>query len=199
MALLCFGGTFNPIHHGHLICARAVAEIALFDKILLIPTLIPPHKLSVANIAEPQHRLEMCRLAVNGDPLFEVSALELRRSGPSYTFDTVQELARQGHGKVHWLIGADMVPILPQWHRALELIEQLDFVIMTRPGWRFNWQSLPREFQRLQHNVVPTPLIDISSTDIRRRVQQGQSIDYLTPQEVQDYIQAHRLYAAAAT
>jgi nicotinate-nucleotide adenylyltransferase len=141
----------------------------------------------------------MCRLAIEADPLFEVSDIELKRSGPSYTFDTVQELFRQGPSKVHWLIGADMVPILPQWHRALELIEQLDFVIMTRPGWRFDWQSLPREFQRLQHNVVPTPLIDISSTDIRRRVQQGQSIDYLTPQEVQDYIQAHRLYAAAAT
>jgi nicotinate-nucleotide adenylyltransferase len=175
------------------------AEVAQFDKILLIPTLIPPHKLRAADIAEPQHRLEMCRLAINGDPLFEVSELELRRSGPSYTFDTMQELARQGHGKVHWLIGADMVSILPQWHRALELIEQLNFIVMARPGWQFDWDSLPREFQPLQHNVVQTPLVDISSTDIRRRLQQGRSIDYLTPKAVQDYIKAHHLYAATAT
>ena len=195
MAFLCFGGTFNPIHHGHLICARAAAEIAQFDKILLIPTLTPPHKLSAADIAEPHHRLAMCRLAIGSDPLFDVSDIELKRSGPSYTFDTVQELSRQGHGKVHWLIGADMVPILPQWHRALELIEQLDFVVMARPGWQFDWQSLPREFQRLQNNVVQTPLIDISSTDIRRRLQQGRLIDYLTPKSVQDYIHQQNLYS----
>jgi nicotinate-nucleotide adenylyltransferase len=197
MALLCFGGTFNPIHHGHLICARAAAEIAHFNKIVLIPALIPPHKLNSAEIADPHHRLELCKKAVEADPLFEVSDIELLRDGPSYTFDTATELFRQGHQEISWLIGADMVASLPRWHRARELVELIDFVVMARPGWQMEWKTLPQEFRHLEHRVVATPLIAISATEVRERVRQGRSIDYLTPRPVVEYIQANRLYVAA--
>jgi nicotinate-nucleotide adenylyltransferase len=196
MALLCFGGTFNPIHHGHLICARAVAEFARIEKVLLIPTRTPPHK-AAGGIAAPRHRLEMCQLAVASDPLFEISDLELGRQGPSFTFDTVQQLKQQGFKDIHWLIGTDMLAILPQWHRALELIREVRFLIMARPGWEFNWPALPKEFQNLQKQVVTAPLIEISATDIRLRIRDGRLIDYLTPKPVEEYIRSHQLYAAS--
>src|SRR4051812_17449598 len=93
---LCFGGSFNPIHLGHLLCARAVAEKAGFARVVLFPSSLPPHKLGATELAGAEHRLEMCRRAVAGDPLFEVNDLEVRREGPSYTIETARELHRQG-------------------------------------------------------------------------------------------------------
>src|SRR5678815_1912728 len=102
MRKLCFGGSFNPIHHAHLICARAVAEARRFDRVVLVPSALPPHKLRADQLAPPEHRLAMCRLAAEGDRLFEVSDLELTRTGPSYTIDTARELKRQGWDAVAW-------------------------------------------------------------------------------------------------
>src|SRR5215204_3176269 len=96
MRRLCFGGSFNPIHHGHLICARAAAEAAGFERVVLIPSALPPHKLDDTELASSTDRLAMCRLAVEGDPWFEVEDIELIRKGPSYTIDTARELRRRG-------------------------------------------------------------------------------------------------------
>jgi nicotinate-nucleotide adenylyltransferase len=191
---LCFGGSFNPIHHGHLIAARAVAESAGFSKVLLIPSSQPPHKLNNADIADAKHRLAMCRLAVAGDPLFEVSDIELLREGPSYTIDTVRELKRMGWREIHWLIGADMVEILPKWRQPQDLLAEMNFVVLARPGWSLNGDLLPAEYRQLIKNVVDAPLLQISATEIRSRVRVGRSIAYLVPDGVREYIENHSLY-----
>lgn len=198
MRTLYFGGSFNPIHHGHLICSRAIAEAAGYERIVLIPTGQSPHKPSSTDIAPASDRLEMCRLAVAGDPLFDVSDLEVRRSGPSYSIDTAQELARLHKAKPHWLIGADMLLYLPNWRRAEDLLREVTFIVMARPGWAIDWQTLPEPFRLLQTNVIEAPMIDIRSTDLRRRVAAGRSIEYLTPRPVCDYIRQHGLYREPA-
>jgi nicotinate-nucleotide adenylyltransferase len=194
MRKLCFGGSFNPIHHGHLICARAVAEAKGFQQVVLIPSALPPHKLQATQLAAPEHRLQMCRRAVAGNAMFDVSDLELTRQGPSYTIDTARELRRQGWDRVAWLVGADMVPILPSWHKPDDLLREVELIVMARPGWSFDWGALPPPFQRLAAQVVEAPLIDISATMVRRRIQAGRSERYLTPDPVIEYITAHGLY-----
>jgi len=139
-------------------------------------------------------RLAMCHLAIDDDPVFEVNELEITRGGPSYTIDTAQELARAGAGKVSWLIGADMLMYLPHWHRPVEVLAAVNFVVMARPGWKLDWPALPAPFQQLQQNVVEAPLIDISSSQIRQRIAQGKSIAYYTPRPVCTYIEEHQLY-----
>lgn len=192
---LCFGGSFNPIHHGHLITARAVAEAAGFERVLLIPSCQPPHKLQNSDIAEARHRLAMCRLAVEGDPLFEVSEIELLRNGPSYTIDTVRELRGHGWRKIHWLMGMDMLEILPKWREPHALMAEVEFIVMARPGWSLKGDALPEEFRGLiRNNVVEAPLLQISATDIRRRVAAELSISYLVPEAVREYIGQHHLY-----
>ena len=136
----------------------------------------------------------MCELAVTRSGLFEVDGLELDRPGPSYTIETVAELQRRGLQKIHWLIGADMLLYLPNWHRATELVRQIEFVVMARPGWNLDWQTVPQEFRHLQNQVIEAPRIDISGTEIRERVRTGKPIEYLTPQPVCRYIRERGLY-----
>lgn len=197
MRQLWFGGSFNPIHAGHLICARAAAEAGGFDRVVLVPSAQPPHKKGDTNIAEAGHRLTMCRAAVTGDSFFQVDGLELERSGPSYTIETVRQLRTETKGglaEVSWLIGADMAKSLPTWHEPASLLAEVNFVLMARPGWQIDWASLPKDVQKLQSNIVPVPQLDISSTQLRDRLARGLSIRYLTPDAVIDYIQHHRLY-----
>lgn len=194
MPALCFGGSFNPIHHAHLICARAAAEAIGLNRVLLIPSRQPPHKIVGTDLAAPEDRLAMCRLAVAGDPFFEVSDIELKRDGPSYTIDTVRQLKAAGWSEVHWLIGADMVRILPQWHEPLPLLREARLVLMARPGWSFDWDTLPPEYRSLRANVVTTPMLEISATAIRQRVRAGRPIAYLTPEPVVRYIGDRGLY-----
>lgn len=194
MRRLCFGGSFNPIHYGHLIGARAVAEAAGFDRVVLIPSALPPHKLQSGDVAPAEHRVEMCRRAVAGVPLFEVSEVEQARGGPSYTIDTVRSFRQQGWTHIVWLIGADMVASLPDWHQPQDLLREVEWVIMARYGSTMDWQKLPEAYRRLEGNVVEAPLIDISASGIRRRIADGRSARFLTPDAVCDYIAAHRLY-----
>ena len=202
---LYFGGSFNPIHHGHLRCAQAVAKQAGYDRVVLVPNSRPPHKPDKADLASAADRLAMCRLAIAdergqgtlpasaGVPM-EVSDIETRRSGPSYTIDTAQELRDSGVSVVNWLIGADMLLSLPTWHRSHELLRWVHFVIMARPGFELDWNLLPDKFRHLKEQVVIAPLIDISSTDIRRRVRHNLPIDDLVPPSVARYIAEHQLY-----
>jgi nicotinate-nucleotide adenylyltransferase len=137
----------------------------------------------------------MCQAVSRVDPFFETEPLELARTGPSYTIDTVRELAARGWGRVSWLIGADMLQILPKWHLPEDLLREVDFVVARRPGTPIDWTSLPPVFRSLQANVVDAPLIDVSATEIRQRVKDGRSIRYLVPPEVEDYIHHHHLYS----
>jgi nicotinate-nucleotide adenylyltransferase len=200
MKTLCLGGSFNPIHYGHLICARAVAESAGFARVLLIPSGRPPHKPGSLDIADGSDRLHMCRLAIKpsgGEPAgvqFDVSDIELLRQGPSFTIDTVRALKNSGWLAVHWLIGADMLNFLPKWHEPAALLGEAEFIVMARPGVPIDWSNLPSDFSKLKNNLVIAPLIEISSSDIRNRIRAGRSIDYLTPPKVVDYIREKRLY-----
>lgn len=199
MAKLCFGGSFNPIHHGHLICARAVAEVAGFDRVVLIPSAQPPHKPYVEDLAEPAHRVQMCRLATEGDELFEIDELEITRAGLSYTLYTAREFRERGWDRVNWLIGADMLNDLPNWHEPLRLLDEVNFVVMARPGRTLDWQTLPAEYRALRARVMQAPLIDISASEIRHRVKAGKPISYLVPLPVEEYIRLHGLYLPAKT
>jgi nicotinate-nucleotide adenylyltransferase len=195
MRNLCFGGTFNPIHNGHLVCSRAVATGMDATRLVLIPSATSPHKLGHADMASGEDRLAMTRLAVAGDPLYEVDDLELRRGGPSYTVDTVRQLkSTRAWDEVNWLIGADQVAALPRWRDPDALLREVNLVIMARPGWSFDWHTLPPPFRTLQDHVVEAPRLDISATDIRDRVRAGQPIEHLVPRVVADYILAHNLY-----
>ena len=196
MAKLCFGGSFNPVHHGHLICARHAAERLGSESVVLIPSAHPPHKRTAVDMADAEHRVRMCRLATSGHGGYEVDDLETQRSGPSFTIDTARALAGRGWGRVSWLIGADMLRTLPTWREPDALLEEVDFVILARPGWSFDWEALPPKFRRLRERVIEAPLIDISATEIRRRIAAGLPIDFLTPEPVARYIRDTGLYRA---
>lgn len=194
---LCFGGSFNPIHYGHLVCGQAVARAKDAARLVLIPSATSPHKVGHADMACAADRLAMCKLAIEGNELFEVDDIELHRTGPSYTIDTVRELRRtRGWDAIHWLIGADQVAALPRWHEAAALLDEVNFVVMARPGWSFDWESLPASFRALAGKVVDAPLVDVSATDIRRRLRAGEPVDHLVPPSVAAYIQARGLYSS---
>jgi nicotinate-nucleotide adenylyltransferase len=195
MKRLYFGGSFNPIHHAHLICARSAAEARGFDRVVLVPSAQPPHKPDALDMASPQDRLAMCRLAIAGQgALFEVDELELQRVGPSFTIDTVRWLKRHGQDEVQWLIGADMLAMLPQWHESEQLLRETRFLVLQRPGQIIDWHGLPPAVAALRQALVPAPLLQISGTEIRQRCAAGRSIAYLTPPAVMDYIHDRRLY-----
>lgn len=207
--IVIFGGTFDPVHVGHLVVARHVAERLAARRVTLMPAAVPPHK-AAAGSATGEHRLAMLRLAVEGDALFEVSTLELDRPGPSYTFDTLTQL-RGLHGpdaELVWVVGMDMLRDLPGWHRSAEVVELARIVTAARPPAPDDWPQwggrLRQRFgdaraAQLTSDVLDTPLIDISSTDIRRRVREGRSIRYLTPPGVVEYIERQGLYRASAS
>ncbi len=206
--IVIFGGTFDPIHHGHLITARAVAEHFGFEKVTFMPAKVPPHKDGAPHKSAPaSDRLEMVRLAVADSKMFDVSDIELQRDGPSYTFDTLMSLCRQygQEANLHWIIGADMLEDLPMWHNAGEVIEMARIITAARPPYSERvpevLEALRDHFTaeqvvRLGEGVALTPLIDISSTDIRRRFAEARSVRYLTPAAVIDYIHKRGLYEA---
>jgi nicotinate-nucleotide adenylyltransferase len=190
---ICLGGSFNPVHLGHLLCARAAAEAVGAAQVVLFPSGLPPHK-SPQDIAPANDRVEMCRLAVRSATGYSVDDREIRRPGPSYTIDTVRELKSEGWDQAAWLIGADMLNMLPQWHQADALLAEARFVVMARPGWVFDWASLPASFKALRKSVVEVPQVDISATEIRVRIRAGLPIDFLTPPAVCRYIEERGLY-----
>ncbi len=201
--IVIFGGTFDPVHHGHLIVARAVAEAKGFPRITLMPAASPPHK-PAAGASGPD-RMEMLRLATADEPVFEVSDIELRRPGPSYTIDTLEQLGRERPGaRQHLLIGADMLEDLLNWHRAGDVVSAAEIIVAARRPWQQRLDEVFRRLaehfddetvNRLRGSVVETPRVDISSTDIRRRVAEGLSIRYLAPEAVTQYICERGVYS----
>jgi nicotinate-nucleotide adenylyltransferase len=196
------GGGFNPVHHGHLLLARAAAEALGIETVVLLPNNVAPlqkfhPETAAVEEASATDRLAMCRLAVAGVSGFEVDDREIRRPGPSYTIDTVRELAREGWPKVHWILGADQVLGLSKWYSHHDLIAETHFVVLRRPGYTLDWPKMPPELGQLKECVVDAPAIDISSTEIRRRVRQGLPIDFLTPPAVCRYIAERGLYRAS--
>jgi len=192
--LFCLGGSFNPIHNGHLhICEYAGKSLGC-PRITLIPSAQPPHKMRQNDVVSPLHRLTMCRIAAANSQLIEVNDIEIQRQGPSYTYDTIMALKALGQKKIYWLLGADMLMDLPKWHKAAELVRIAHFFIIARPGVQLQWEQLPAQFQHLKDNLLPIPLIDISATRIRETIARNQPVDKLIPAGVASYIKENRLY-----
>jgi nicotinate-nucleotide adenylyltransferase len=162
--------------------------------VVLIPSGQSPHKPADPAMAPAEHRLAMCRLAVQSVPGFEVDDRELRRPGPSFTIDTVRQLLSEGWPKVHWLLGADQAMSLPTWRQPHDLLREAHLTVMARPGWTLHWNTLPPEFRMLSERLVPVPAVDISATQIRRRLAAGLPVDFLTPPAVCRYLCDHGLY-----
>jgi nicotinate-nucleotide adenylyltransferase len=178
-----YGGTFDPIHHAHLILAREAIETLDLDRVILVPAAISPLK-KAAPVASGEVRLAMLQAAIKGDSQFEVDECELRRPPPSYTIDTVEEIhRRECQASIYCLIGEDNVAQLPQWHRFAELEKMVRFVVLDRSG-----KQPSHSFQLIHRRI------DISATEIRRRVAQNQSIRYLVPDSVEEIIQREKLY-----
>ena len=178
-----YGGTFDPVHNAHLILAREAIEALNLDKVILVPAAISPLK-KAAPIASGEVRLEMLQAAIKGEPKFEVNECELLRPPPSYTIETVEEIRRhECDASIYCLIGEDNVEQLPRWHRFAELEKIAHFVVLDRSG------KQPSHSYQLIHRRI-----DISATEIRRRVAQHKSIRYLVPDLVDDIIQREKLY-----
>jgi nicotinate-nucleotide adenylyltransferase len=178
-----YGGTFDPVHHAHLILARQAIETLGLDKVILVPAATSPLK-KAAPVASGEVRLGMLQAAIEGEPEFEVDECELLRPPPSYTIDTVEDIRRREcDAAIYCLIGEDNVEQLPQWHRFAELEKMVRFVVLDRSG------KQPSHFYQLIHRRI-----DISATEIRRRVAKNESIRYLVPNSVEEIIQREKLY-----
>ena len=196
-----FGGSFNPIHLGHLVLAETAREALGLERVIFIPAKLPPHKRAAA-LAAGADRLAMIRLAIAGNSSLAVSDIELRRPGVSYSVDTVRALREKfGAGtQIYFLIGMDTVAELTGWREIALLARLCQFVPLSRPEHAApNAAALERAIGRLQarallKRALPMPLIGISSSEIRRRVAQGRTIRYLVPDAVVAYIRRKRLY-----
>jgi nicotinate-nucleotide adenylyltransferase len=190
-----FGGSFDPVHHGHLLLAQDALEQLRLDRLFFIPAAINPHKLDAAPQAPPRLRLEMLREATRGQPLFSIDTLELEREGPSFTIDTVDAFhARFAGAQIFLLLGEDNLPKLHSWHQFERLRQLVSFVSFGR-GAHPPEEAAPAVAP--DKNPRPERLvrkIDISSTEIRARVAKGLPIQYLVPESVRLLIQSHALY-----
>lgn len=195
-----FGGTFDPVHIGHLILAELSRDQAQLDQVWFIPAFRPPHK--TGEWITPFHqRVEMLSLAIAGHADFRIDELEKERAGYSFTVDTLEELHRRHpNTRFELLVGSDCLPDLPRWHRPERIAELAGFLVLERPPWPV-WSReqlcaalrLPADFD-LRLSRIDGPLVHIASRDLRQRVNQGRTIRYLVPRAVQAYLEAHRLY-----
>ncbi len=185
------GGTFDPIHLGHLIIAEIVREEIALDQILFLPARIHPLKKN-DRITPPGHRLRMLELAVRDNPAFSVSKMELQRENTSFTVDTLRQLRETfSTHTLYFLMGLDNVNQFHLWKEPEEIIRLCQVVVLGRPGIEPHEEA--RQFLPY-FKFLDIPLLEISSTDIRNRVRQGKSIRYLVPRDVENYIREHRLY-----
>jgi nicotinate-nucleotide adenylyltransferase len=184
-----FGGTFDPIHFGHLITAQSVLEIRKLEKIIFVPSFISPHKTDQI-ITEGNHRLKMVELAIQGNKFFEVSDFELKKKSISYTIDTLRELSKKNEN-LELIIGIDNLLEFDKWKEPSEILEIVKLVVLKR---RINDKKIEKNKYYKAADFVETPLIEISSSEIRERVKNNLSIDFLVPGKVNQYIQTHNLY-----
>ena len=191
------GGTFDPVHIGHLRMADAVYKCMDLEQVMFIPAYVAPHKVGM-DIAPADDRYAMTKLAIEPYSYFTVSDLELRRSGVSYTVDTLRELHRQYPEKqLYFIIGADSVEQLHTWNNIEEMLQLATFVGAGRPGYEGIMDNVVKNLgeEARQHiMLLNTPEYDVSSTDIRERIREGASLMNLVPKVVEDYIYAHGLY-----
>ncbi|QDT29057.1 Nicotinate-nucleotide adenylyltransferase [Gimesia panareensis] len=198
MRIGIFGGTFDPVHNGHLLLAEQCREQAALDEVWLIPAGAPPHK-ETSGITPGKQRREMLEFASAGNPTFVIKDLELHREGPSYTVETLRQL-KESHpdNDFFLIIGADSVRDFHTWREPAAILEQAHLIGVNRPN--ISLPDLSELKEKLGEAVVEKitwvtmPGIDLSSTDIRQRVQENKSVRYMTPRAVEVYIHNNRLY-----
>ena len=191
MRLGVFGGTFDPIHLGHLILAESCREACRLDRVLFVVSGEPPHK--PRDRTPPGDRVEMVRIAIAGHAVFEASEIELSRPGPHYTFETLEALrAERPDDELFFLIGADSLQDLPTWRRPERIAELASLVVVDRPGIAPPVPDLGPAARPVVR--VESPLIEIASRDLRRRIAEGRTIRYRVPRGVEAYIAEQGLY-----
>jgi len=196
-----FGGTFDPVHLGHTAIASAAAEYIGAEAVVFIPAKCSPLKDFLPSVSDDD-RLQMIALAIAGNKKFQLSNYELKKTEPSYTLETVRQF-QSDYGSdtlIYWLTGADNIDDLPRWYGIVELIDECNLSVMYRAGYkppdlaRFTAIWGHQRVEKLQKNVIKTPLIDISSTEIRNRLASGRDVSDMLPALVADYIRKRRLY-----
>lgn len=191
MKICLFGGTFDPPHLGHLLIAQTVFEEENFDKILFVPAYNPPHKKDITSI---NHRLEMLKIALDDNPNFEISDLEVQRKGVSYSIDTILSIKDQFKGKkdkIYYLIGSDSLLKLESWKDSKKLLNECQVIVAIRPGFR------PSDIPSwILHKIrfANLPRFQISSSSIRKRWINNKTIRYMVTQPVWEYIKENNLY-----
>lgn len=185
------GGSFDPVHFGHLVAAQDALERGGLDRLVFVPTAQAPLKPNVVQ-ASVEARLEMLKAAIAGDGRFELSDYEARKGGVSYTIETALHLRSVYPGaELVWVIGADQLPRLHQWKRIEELVTLVEFLVLARPGWK---EDVPAGIPGLRLRWCEGHLIEISSTEVRERAGKGLSLDYLIPHKTVEYIGKNGLY-----
>ncbi len=200
MRIGIFGGTFDPVHWGHLLLAEFCREQCRLEQVFFVPSAQPPHKLGQP-ITPARHRLQMLQLATAGNPAFAISDCELKREGPSYTYQTLEHF-HQAHpqDELYLLLGGDSVAELPGWKHPERICRLARLVGAARPGspppdWEALRPLVPESrWQQAPPVTVSMPQVELSSREIRRRCRQGLSIRYQTPRAVEVYIHQHGLY-----
>jgi nicotinate-nucleotide adenylyltransferase len=199
--IILFGGTFDPVHTAHITVAETAAEKIGAKKVILIPARRSPHK-DLKPVAADNDRMAMLKLAIAGKSLFQISPVELNRAEPSYTIDTIRHF-RQKFGlacQLCWLIGADMLKDLPRWYKIDELLKECTIYVMNRGGFdRPEFDGLTAKLgtkavEKLRQNLIETPLIEMSSTDIRHKLENGKNVSEFLHPDVLNYIKSHKLY-----
>lgn len=194
-----FGGTFDPIHLGHLIVAEEAAERLGLEKVLFVPAKEPWRK-PRNDVADANGRLEMVRLAVEGNARFSVSTVDMEREGPSYSVDTLEDLRRSegASADFNFILGYDALADLPNWREPGRLADLARLVAVVRPGYQVDWRALETVVAGAKERIdlLEIPEVGISSTELRKRVAEGRSIRYWVPERVEAYIRSKGLYRA---
>ena len=194
MRLGVMGGTFDPIHHGHLVAASEVQSLLGLDEVVFVPTGEPWQK-EGRDVAPAEHRYLMTVVATASNPRFTVSRVDIDRDGPTYTIDTLRDLRTQRpEAELFFITGADALAQILSWKDSDELFGLAQFIGVTRPGYQLSETGLPAE----RVDLMEVPAMAISSTDCRDRVHAGEPVWYLVPDGVVQYISKHHLYAAPA-
>jgi nicotinate-nucleotide adenylyltransferase len=200
MRIGIYGGTFDPVHLGHLILAEQCRDQGRLDQVWFVPAYQPPNKLGHA-ITRFEQRVEMLQLALAGNPAFRINELEKERPGPSYTVETLAELQRRHPGDEFFLlVGGDSLADMPNWYQPQRLVQSAGLMVMYRPGYPELSAEQLRAALRLPESaplrlqVARTPLIDIASRELRQSIADGRSVRYLLPRAVECYVQEKRLY-----
>jgi len=192
-----FGGTFDPIHVGHLILAEQCREQGQLDQVLFVPAAQPPHK--PRPLAPFAQRVEMLQLAVSGNSAFQVDEIESERTGPSFTADTLEELQRRRPGdELFLIIGADTLRDLPTWYQPARILQRATLLVVARPDWPApaleGFRGALPDGVSLRYQSVEAPQIGIASRDLRRRLAEERSVRYQLPRAVEAYIHDKGLY-----